>query len=56
MTSRDQSWVFQDHILRDTVICGMDSNFDRALNGFSVAIPDFDLSSFTSKDIVPPKA
>ena len=35
---------------------GMDSDFDRALDDLSVAIPDFDLSNFTSKDIVPPKA
>jgi len=34
----------------------MDSDFDNALDGFRGAIPDFDVSSFTSKDIVPPKA
>lgn len=34
----------------------MDSDFDRALDDFSRTIPKFDLSSFTSKEIVPPKA
>lgn len=34
----------------------MNSKFDKVLNGLRVTIPDFDLSSFTSKDIVSPKA
>ena len=34
----------------------MDFEFDNALDGLRGAIPDFDVSSFTSKDIVPPKA
>jgi len=34
----------------------MDSNFDNALNGLRGTIPDFDVSSFTSKDIIPSKA
>lgn len=34
----------------------MDLKFDRALNGLSVVIPYFDLSGFTRRDNVPPKA
>jgi hypothetical protein len=30
--------------------------FDNALDDFRVTIPNFDVSSFTCKDIVPPKA
>ncbi|KAL6545127.1 hypothetical protein OROHE_009792 [Orobanche hederae] len=56
LASRAQSWVLQDHILRYSGVYGVDSNFDRALDGLSMAIPDFDLSNFTSKDTVPPKA
>ncbi|KAL6500200.1 hypothetical protein OROHE_025566 [Orobanche hederae] len=56
LASRAQSWVLQDHILRHSGVYGMDSDFDRALDGLSVAIPDFDLSNSTSKDTVPPKA
>lgn len=54
--SRAQSCMLPDHILRDSGVYGMDLNFDRALDGHSVVIPDFDLNSFTSKDTVPPKA
>jgi len=58
--SRAQSCVVQDHILRDSGLCGMDLDldldFDNALDGLRGAIPDFDVSSFTSKDTVPPKA
>lgn len=35
---------------------GMNSDFDRALNRLTVAILDFELSNFTSKDNVPSKA
>ncbi|CAI8607699.1 unnamed protein product [Vicia faba] len=40
-----------DHILRDIGVY-----FNRALDGLSVAIPDFDLANFTRKVIIPPKA
>jgi len=56
VASRTQSWVLQDHILRDSGLCGMDSDFDNALDGLRGTIQDFDVNSFTSKDIVPPKA
>jgi len=46
----------QDHILRDSELCGMDSDFDNVLDGLRGTIPDFDVSNFTSKDIVPHKA
>jgi len=54
VASRAQSWVLQDHILRDSGLCGMDSDFDNALDVLRGAIPNFDVSSFTSKDTVPP--
>jgi hypothetical protein len=56
MASRAQSWVLQDHILRDSGLCGMDSDYYNALDGLRGTIPNFDVSSFTSKDIIPPKA
>jgi len=56
VASRAQPWVLQDHILRDSGLSGMDLDFDNALDGLRGAIPDFDVSSFTSKDTIPPKA
>jgi hypothetical protein len=56
MASKAQSWVPQDHILRDSGICGMDSDFDNASDGLRGTIPNFDVSSFTCKDTVSPKA
>lgn len=50
-----QSWVLQDDILRDRSIYYINSNFDRALDGLSGAISNFQFSRFTNKDIVPPK-
>ena len=46
----------QYHIFRDNEICGMDSDFDNVLDGVHGTIPNFDVGSFTGKDIVPPKA
>ena len=48
--------MLQDHILRDNVISGMDSNFDNVLDALRDTISDFNVSSLTSKNIVPPKA
>jgi hypothetical protein len=48
-----QSWILQDHILRDSRVCGMDSDFDSVLDGLHETIPSFDLSSFTRKDCTP---
>jgi len=56
VASRAHSWVLQDHMLRDSRLCGMDPDFDNALDGLRVTIPDFDVSIFTSKDIIPPKS
>ncbi|KAK2380676.1 hypothetical protein QL285_068351 [Trifolium repens] len=50
VASRAQTWVLQDHILRDSGVYGMDSDFHIALDGLRDMIPTFDLSSFTSKD------
>ena len=55
VASRVQSWVLQDHILRDSGISGMDSDFCIALNNLHVAIPDYDLDSFVNKGTAPPK-
>jgi len=48
--------VLQDYILRDNGISGMYTDFDNALDGLRGTIPNFDISSFTCKDIIPPKA
>ena len=48
--------VLQDNTYRDSGLCGMDSDFDNALDGLHGTIPNFDVTSFTSKDIVPLKA
>ncbi|KAJ0540593.1 hypothetical protein HanRHA438_Chr09g0374631 [Helianthus annuus] len=53
---RAQSWVLQDHILRDSSICGMDSDYVCALACLRDTIPSFDFSGFTNKDTPPPKA
>ncbi|MCH83563.1 auxilin-like protein, partial [Trifolium medium] len=55
VASRAQSCVLQDHILRDSRVCGMTSDFDIALDGLRDMIPTFDFSNFTSKDTVPVK-
>lgn len=52
MTSRAQFWVLQDHVLRDNKIYDMKFDFDKALDGLMVAILEFDINNFTSKDIV----
>ncbi|MFS7966563.1 putative exostosin [Helianthus anomalus] len=56
VASRAQSWVLQDHILRDSGICGMDSDYVCALACLRDTIPSFDFSGFTNKDTAPPKA
>ncbi|KAJ0892002.1 hypothetical protein HanPSC8_Chr09g0360721 [Helianthus annuus] len=56
MASRAQSWVLQDHILRESGICGMDSDYVCALACLRDTIPSFDFSGFTNKDTAPPKA
>ncbi|GJY45228.1 putative reverse transcriptase domain-containing protein [Tanacetum coccineum] len=53
---RAQSWVLQDHILRDSGICGMDDDYVSALACLRDTIPSFDFSGFTNKDTVPSKA
>ncbi|PWA80994.1 hypothetical protein CTI12_AA190310 [Artemisia annua] len=56
VASRAQSWVLQDHILRDSGICGMDVDYVSALDCLRDTIPSFDFSGFTNKDTVPSKA
>ncbi|XP_052621089.1 uncharacterized protein LOC111879644 [Lactuca sativa] len=53
VASRAQTWVLQDHILRDNGIYGMDSDYDGALASLRNKLPDSDLSSFTTKDTAP---
>ncbi|KAJ0770727.1 putative reverse transcriptase domain, exostosin [Helianthus annuus] len=56
VASRAQSWVLQDHILRDSGIFGMDSDYVCALACLRDTIPSFDFGGFTNKDTAPPKA
>ncbi|GJW65771.1 hypothetical protein Tco_0117655, partial [Tanacetum coccineum] len=56
MTSSAQSWVLQDHILRNSGICGMDDDYVSALACLRDTIPSFDFSGFTNKDTVPSKS
>ncbi|GKE65374.1 hypothetical protein Tco_1519535 [Tanacetum coccineum] len=56
VTSRAQSWVLQDPILRNSGICGMDDDYVYALACLRDKIPSFDFSGFTNKDTVPSKA
>lgn len=56
VASRAQSWVLQDHILRNSGICGMDSDYVCALACLHDTIPGLDFSGFTNKDTAPPKA
>ncbi|GKB81617.1 hypothetical protein Tco_0948512 [Tanacetum coccineum] len=53
--SRTQSWELQDHILRNSGICGMDYDYVIALACLHDTIPSFDFSGFTNKDTVPCK-
>ncbi|KAJ0856068.1 putative reverse transcriptase domain, DNA/RNA polymerase superfamily [Helianthus annuus] len=55
VASRAQSWVLQDHILRDSGICGMDSDYVCALACLRDTIQSFDFSGFTNKDTAPLK-
>ena len=56
VASRAQSWVLQEHILRDSGIHDMDSDYDCALASLRNKLPDFDLNNFTTKDTAPPKS
>ncbi|GJT83755.1 hypothetical protein Tco_1058097 [Tanacetum coccineum] len=56
VASRAQSWVLQDHILRDSGICGMDDDYVSALACLRDTIPSFDFNVFTNKDTAPSKA
>ncbi|GJV81438.1 putative reverse transcriptase domain-containing protein [Tanacetum coccineum] len=56
VASRAQSCVLQDHILRDSGICGMDNDYVSALACLRDTISSFDFSGFTNKDTVPSKA
>ncbi|GJS40176.1 putative reverse transcriptase domain-containing protein [Tanacetum coccineum] len=50
IASRAQSCVLQDHILRNSGICGMDDDYVSALACLRDTIPSFDFSGFTNKD------
>nr|GEV09763.1 putative reverse transcriptase domain-containing protein [Tanacetum cinerariifolium] len=56
VASRAQSLVLQDHILRDSDICGMDDDYVSTLACLRDTIPSFDVIDFTNKDTVPSKA
>ncbi|GJY86023.1 putative reverse transcriptase domain-containing protein [Tanacetum coccineum] len=46
----DCHFVLQDHILRDSGICGMDADYVSVLACLRDTIPSFDFSRFTNKD------
>nr|GEW31748.1 putative reverse transcriptase domain-containing protein [Tanacetum cinerariifolium] len=48
--------LHENHILRDSGICGMDDDYVYALACLRDTIPSFDVSGFTNKDTVPSKA
>nr|GEU48387.1 putative reverse transcriptase domain-containing protein [Tanacetum cinerariifolium]GEU48392.1 putative reverse transcriptase domain-containing protein [Tanacetum cinerariifolium] len=56
VASRAQSWVLQDHILRENGICDMDDDYVYVVACLRDTIPSFDFSGFTNKDTVPSKA
>ena len=56
VASRAQSWDLQDHILRDSGVVDIGSEFCGALGNLQDSIPEFDLSVFTVKNTVPRKA
>ncbi|GJW86378.1 putative reverse transcriptase domain-containing protein [Tanacetum coccineum] len=56
IASRAQSCVLQDHILRNSGICGMDDDYVSALACLRDTIPSFDFSGFTNKDTILSKA
>jgi hypothetical protein len=56
VASRAQSWILQDHILRNSGVGGMDLDFENTLDGLRNTVPTFDFSNFVSKDTLPPKA
>ncbi|GKE26038.1 hypothetical protein Tco_1441422, partial [Tanacetum coccineum] len=56
VASRAQSWVLQDHILRESTICGMDEDLCLCSGCLRDTILSFDFSSFTNKDIAPFKS
>ncbi|GKD01836.1 hypothetical protein Tco_1172110 [Tanacetum coccineum] len=51
-----QYWVLQDHILRDSGICGRNDDYVFALACLRGMILSFDFSCFTNKDIALSKA
>ena len=56
VASRVQSWKLQDHILRNSGVVGIDSDYKLALDNIHISLPEFDLSVFTDKDTAPMKA
>ncbi|GKB51930.1 hypothetical protein Tco_0902683 [Tanacetum coccineum] len=56
VASRAQSWMLQDHILRDIGICGTDDDYVSALACLRDTILSFDFTGFTNKDTTPSKA
>ena len=56
VASKAQTWDLQDHILRDSGVVDIGSEFCGALGNLQDSIPEFDLSVFTVKNTVPRKA
>lgn len=55
VASRAQSWKLQDHILRNSGVLGMDSDYAQALKRLNDSLPGFDIGGFSNKDTAPPK-
>ncbi len=55
VASRAQSWVLQDHILRDSGLRGLDPDFSEALDNLRIKVPSIELLNLSNKDTVPPK-
>ncbi|MCI04557.1 hypothetical protein A2U01_0025604 [Trifolium medium] len=49
-----QSWMLQDHILRDTELCGMNYDFDIASDGLRDTILNFYFSNFATSSPLKP--
>ncbi|KAJ0507125.1 hypothetical protein HanIR_Chr11g0502901 [Helianthus annuus] len=54
VASRAQSYVLQDHILRNSGVVKLDVDYQQALEYLSVSLPDFDIGSFSNMDTAPP--
>ena len=55
VASRSQSWGLQDHILRNSGVAHVDTDYSGAIDLLQRSIPDFDIGGFFNKDTAPKK-